>query len=136
MSFIPLFLQQQTQPGSPFGMIIPLIFIVLIMYFFMIRPQSKKQKEMQKLLDSLEKGDKVVTIGGIHGKISSVKEKSVVLEIDDNVKVEFNKTAIATVVNKINPPADKKSKKEKKGSAEKSTDIAAEITESGEAKNE
>ncbi len=102
----------------------------------MIRPQSKKQKEMQKLLDSLEKGDKVVTIGGIHGKISSVKEKSVVLEIDDNVKVEFNKTAIATVVNKINPPADKKSKKEKKGSAEKSTDIAAEITESGEAKNE
>ena len=86
-------------------MLIPLILIFAIMYFLMIRPQQKKQKETQKMIDAIKKGDKVVTIGGIHGVVSSTKEKTVILKVDDNTKLEFNRSAIASVVN---PEADKK----------------------------
>ena len=83
---------------SGFGMLMPLVLIVGIMYLFMIRPQQKKQKETQKMLDALKKGDKVITIGGIHGTVASAKENVVVVKVDDNTKIEFNRTAIATVI--------------------------------------
>jgi preprotein translocase subunit YajC len=73
------------------------VLIIGIFYFLIIRPQNKKQKETRKMLEALKKGDKVVTIGGIHGTISSVKEKSVLLKVDDNVKIEFARSAIASV---------------------------------------
>lgn len=107
MSFIPFFLQSATPAGAAgstglgsggLTMMIPLILIVVIMYFFMIRPQNKKQKETEKMIAALKKGDKVVTIGGIHGVVSSTKEQSVVVKVDDNTKIEFNRTAIATVI--------------------------------------
>ena len=71
--------------------------IILIMYFFMIRPQQKKQKEQQAYVDSLKAGDKVVTIGGAHGTIVSVREKTVVVEVDASkgVRIVFLKTAIS-----------------------------------------
>jgi len=65
-----------------------------VFYFFMIRPQVKKQKEMTNYRGSLRKGDRVATTGGIHGKITDVKEKTVTLEIADNVLVKVDKTAI------------------------------------------
>ena len=110
MSFLPLFLQTASNPAAagagaaavPGGGLItflPFVLILLIMYFLMIRPQSKKQKETQRMLDALKKGDKVVTIGGIHGTVSAVKENIVVVRVDENVKIEFNRTAIATVIN-------------------------------------
>lgn len=97
------FLQQEqaAQPSGTMGLlgtIVPFLLIILIFYFFMIRPQNKKQKETQKMLDALKKGDKVVTIGGIHGVISSVKEHSVIVKVDDNAKIEFNRSAISGVV--------------------------------------
>lgn len=105
MSFIPFFLQTSSSTaasssgmGGGLGMMIPLILIVVIMYFFMIRPQNKKQKETEKMIAALKKGDKVITIGGINGVVSSTKEKTVVVKVDDNTKIEFNRTAIATVV--------------------------------------
>ncbi|MEA5461352.1 preprotein translocase subunit YajC [Arcicella sp. LKC2W] len=69
----------------------------VIMYFFMIRPQQKKQKEQQSYIDALKAGDKVVTIGGLHGTVVSVRDKSVVLEVDANkgVRMVFLKTAIS-----------------------------------------
>ena len=69
----------------------------VIMYFFMIRPQQKKQKDQQAYVDSLKAGDKVVTIGGLHGTVTSVREKTVVLEIDSSkgVRVVFLKSAIS-----------------------------------------
>ena len=93
--------------GGGFGMFLPLILIIGIMYFFMIRPQNKKQKELQKMLDALQKGDKVITIGGIHGTVSSVKKDSnvVTIRVDENTKIEFNRSAIATVVS--DKPAEK-----------------------------
>lgn len=96
-----------------FGMLMPLVLIVGIMYLFMIRPQQKKQKETQKMLDALKKGDKVVTIGGIHGTIASVKENTVLVKVDDNTKIEFNRTAIATVANE-KPAEETKSEKSEK----------------------
>lgn len=122
MSFIPL-LQQQ---GVGFSLI-PFVAIIAIFYFFIIRPQNKKQKETEKMIAALKKGDKVVTIGGIHGVISSTKEKTVVVKVDDNTKIEFNRTAIATVV--TDKPADvkeEKSKKDKKEAEETSTEDSAE----------
>ena len=147
MSFLPLFLQ--TAPGStaagagsaavPGGGLItflPFVLILLIMYFLMIRPQSKKQKETQRMLDALKKGDKVVTIGGIHGTVSSVKENTVVVRVDEGIKIEFNRTAIATVLNDkpvTAAPAEKKSLFGKKKAAEA---VEASTTEDAEASGE
>ena len=106
---------------------LPMIAIFAIFYFFLIRPQNEKQKETEKMIAALKKGDKVVTIGGIHGVISSTKEKTVVVKVDDNTKIEFNRTAIATVV--TDKPADvkeEKSKKDKKEAEETSTEDSAE----------
>jgi preprotein translocase subunit YajC len=75
----------------------PFILIIAIFYFLIIRPQNKKQKETQRMLSELKKGDKVVTIGGIHGTIASVKDSSLLIKIDDNVKVEINRNAVASV---------------------------------------
>jgi preprotein translocase subunit YajC len=84
-------------PGDIFTTLIPFILIIAIFYFLIIRPQNKKQKETQRMLSALKKGDKIVTIGGIHGVIQSVKESSVVVKVDENTKVEFSRSAISTV---------------------------------------
>ena len=96
--------------------VVPFILIIAIFYFFIIRPQNKKQKETQKMIDALKKGDKVVTIGGIHGVVSSTKEKTVILKVDENVKIEVNRSAIAGVVNET--PAFTKSEKKAEESKE------------------
>jgi preprotein translocase subunit YajC len=77
--------------------IIPLILVVVVFYFFMIRPQTKKQKELKKFRESLKQGDKVVTIGGIHGKILEVAD-STVLVSSEGTKLRIEKTAIASSV--------------------------------------
>jgi len=73
------------------------ILIFVVFYFMLIRPQQKKQKETQKMLDSLRSGDKIVTSGGILGTVTNVKEKTVIVRISDNVKVEMLRSAIQTV---------------------------------------
>jgi preprotein translocase subunit YajC len=75
----------------------PIVAIVAIFYFLIIRPQNKKQKETQRMLKELKKGDRVVSIGGIHGIIQSVRESSVIVKVDENTKVEFSRSAIASV---------------------------------------
>ncbi|PZX59723.1 preprotein translocase subunit YajC [Algoriphagus ratkowskyi] len=69
--------------------------IILIMYFFMIRPQQKKQKESKKFIEEIKRGDEVVTIGGLHGKVSSVEGDKVILELDRSFKVTVEKSAIS-----------------------------------------
>jgi len=75
--------------------LMPIIFIFGIFYFLLIRPQQKKQKDQQKMISELKKNDEVVTNGGMHGTIVNVKDDTFILRIDDNVKVEINKSAIA-----------------------------------------
>ena len=86
--------EQAQQQGSPWTMWIMLALIFGVMYFFMIRPQKKQQKELQKFRDSLQKGDKVVTIGGIYGTVVEVKDATVLVEVDNGVKVRFSKQAL------------------------------------------
>ena len=71
-----------------------LLLIFVIMWFFMIRPQRKQQKELQKFRDSLKKGDKVVTIGGIYGTVVELKDKSVLIEEDKDVKIRVDRNAL------------------------------------------
>ena len=86
--------QPQPQGGSGWSMWIMLALIFGVMWFFMIRPQKKQQKELQKFRDSLQKGDKVVTIGGIYGTVVEVKDATVLVEVDNGVKVRFSKQAL------------------------------------------
>lgn len=71
-----------------------LILIFVVMWFFMIRPQRKQQKELQKFRDGLQKGDKIVTIGGIYGTVVEVKEKTLLIEVDSNVKLRVDKNSV------------------------------------------
>ena len=70
--------------------------VILIMYFLMIRPQQKRQKEHQKMLDSIKKGDKVITTAGMHGTVVDIDGNSFVIQVADNVKITFDKQAIAS----------------------------------------
>jgi preprotein translocase subunit YajC len=96
-----------TPPGGTAGggqsaitSLIPLIIMFGIFYFLLIRPQQKKAKEHKALLEALKKGDKVVTAGGMHGKVSAVEESVVTLEVANGVNIKFNKGHIAAIVDK------------------------------------
>lgn len=87
-------LQQQPAAGSNWSFLIMMLLIFVVMWFFMIRPQQKKQKELAQFRNALKKGDKVVTIGGIYGVVAEVKEQYVIVEVDNNVKLRVDKSAI------------------------------------------
>lgn len=86
--------------GSMVSMLITFGAVFVIFYFLIIRPQNKKQKEAKKMIEAVKKGDKVVMIGGEHGIVSSVKDGTVIIKVDDNCKIEFSKSAISAVVAK------------------------------------
>jgi preprotein translocase subunit YajC len=88
------------QGGNPLGMFVPLIGMLVIFYFLLIRPQQKRQKETQRMLEALSKGDRVVTASGLYGTIVGIHENMVVVRIAENVKVEMLKSAITGMVEK------------------------------------
>lgn len=92
MNFAAIFLQGQG--GGMGGMLLMMLLLFVVMYFFMIRPQQKKQKEMNNFRNSLEVGQKVITAGGIYGKIKEVKENYILLEIDNNVHIRIDKSMV------------------------------------------
>ncbi|MDP2943819.1 MAG: preprotein translocase subunit YajC [Candidatus Omnitrophota bacterium] len=87
----------QAQTVNPILNLFPLIFIFIIFYFLLIRPQRAKEKGHQKLLSNLNKNDEIVTNSGIHGTIVNVKDKTIILRIDDNVKIELEKNCVAII---------------------------------------
>jgi preprotein translocase subunit YajC len=87
----------QPPPVNPLLNLFPLIVIFIIFYFLLIRPQKAKEKEHQTMLKNLNKNDEVVTSSGIHGVIVNVKDKTITLRIDDNVKIELEKSAVVYV---------------------------------------
>ena len=89
--------QGGAEGGNPLFSFLPLAAVIAIFYFLVLRPQKKKQQEAQKMLSALKKGDRIVTIGGIHGVIQSVKDTTIIVKVDENVKLEFNRGAVATV---------------------------------------
>lgn len=88
-------LLQAGQPGSGLQSLIMFGLIILVFYFFMIRPQMKKAKEAKKFRDNIQKGDRVVTIGGIHGKVAEVADQTVLIEVATNVKITVEKSALS-----------------------------------------
>jgi len=88
----------QATTGSLLTSFLPFLIIIAIFYLLIIRPQNKKRKETETMLSALKKGDKVVTIGGLHGTIQSVDETTVIIKADDNVKLKFLRSAVSSVV--------------------------------------
>lgn len=89
--------------GSSWMMWVMLLLIFVVMWFFMIRPQRKQQKELQKFRDGLQKGDKVVTVGGIYGTVVELKENKVLIQIDSNVKILVDKNSLVKDYSETQP---------------------------------
>ncbi len=91
-----LFLQATAQEGAPnmIMQLLPFLLIIVVFYFFMIRPQVKRQKELRKYRENLKKGDKIVTTGGIYGKVIDIKNNYLVVEIADNVNIKIDKAGV------------------------------------------
>lgn len=89
-----LLMGQPTGDQNPLTSFLPLLLIIVVFYFFMIRPQMKRQKDLRNYREALQKGDKVITTGGIYGKINAIKDNHIIVEIDENVKIKIDKSAI------------------------------------------
>jgi preprotein translocase subunit YajC len=102
---ISTILAQASFGGETMGTVFLFGSMILIMYFFMIRPQQKKQKDAKKFIDEIKKGDDVVTIGGLHGKVSSIEGDVVYIEIDRGVKAKIEKSSISMDFSKKSSPS-------------------------------
>ncbi len=98
----------QSQGG--FALFMPMILVFLIFYFLMIRPQAKQQKQHQALLKQLKRGDEVITASGIFGKVTSVTEETIGLEVADNVRIRLEKKQVGRVVTEPETPKEKAKK--------------------------
>lgn len=106
--------------GSAWQSMIPMVLIFVIFYFFLIRPQLKRQRELDKTINNLKKGDKVVAAGGLYGVISKIDGNILFLEIADNVKIKALKSSVTQVLNAENAaPAEIAQAKEEAPQAEK-----------------
>jgi len=99
MSLVLLIPQAANSP-NPLAMFLPMILIFVVIYLLIIRPQKKKEDARKKMVAAVKKGDKVVTIGGIHGSVVQVDESSVLVQIDPPVKIRVEKSALSSVVGK------------------------------------
>lgn len=101
MNVLNITLLQAAQQQNSWSGMVMIVLIFVIFWLFFIRPQNKRAKEQQKFRDNLQKGDKIVTIGGIHGKVDEVKELTVIVSVDHNTKIEFEKSAIIPNANQV-----------------------------------
>ena len=97
------FLYGQAQQSGGLAAFLPFILIMFVIYFLMIRPQTKRQKQKELMRESLQKGDKIITMGGIYGTVQGFKEKGrlIVLKVDNNTNLIMNRTAIAGLAEKV-----------------------------------
>jgi len=96
---------QSTTGPAMLNQLVLFVFVIVVFYLLMVRPQQKKQREHQRLLQGLKAGSKVITNSGIHGLISNVKDKTVILKVSDNVKIEFEKSSIIAVADTTAGPS-------------------------------
>ncbi|MFB6272586.1 MAG: preprotein translocase subunit YajC [Salinibacter sp.] len=102
LGFDPIFLVGQSgQGGGGFvGLLLPLVLIIGVFYFFIYRPQQKREEEHQEMVDNLEQGDKIVTVGGIHGTVQKIDEESILAQVDSKgTRLRFNKDSVASLAN-------------------------------------
>ena len=86
--------------GGLAGLFLPFLLVFIVFYFFIIRPQKRREDTRKAMIEAVKKGDRIVTIGGVHGTVTKVDENSVLAQVDDNVKLRFDKNAVASVVTK------------------------------------
>ena len=89
--------------GSLISTLIMFGLIIAIFYFLILRPQQKRQKDRQKMLDAVKKGDKVITAGGLHGVVAGIDEKTILLQVSDNVKMKFDRSAVSSIIKEGEP---------------------------------
>lgn len=91
---------KQSSPGGMLSMLLPFILMFVVMYFLILRPQKRKEKDRKAMISRVKKNDKVVTAGGVHGTITSLRENEIILRIDDakDVKIKLDRSAIAAVL--------------------------------------
>ena len=106
-----LIILQQAPGGmeSILSSIVPFLLIIVIFYFLILRPQQKRQKERAKLLESIKRGDKIITAGGIHGTIEAIEDKTILVKISENVKVKMERSSITTIIGVTDIEPEKKS---------------------------
>ncbi len=95
MNLLYILLMTPEEGGNPLVSFLPLILIILVFYMFFIRPQMKKQKDLRKYRESLKKGDKIITIGGIHGKIVEEQERTFTIEVEGGNRLRIERSAVA-----------------------------------------
>jgi preprotein translocase subunit YajC len=102
MSFTDMILMGAPAGGeaNPLAMFLPLVLIFIVFYFFIIRPQKKKEDQRKKMIEAVQKGNRVITIGGVHGTVTQVDETSVLVQVDNNTKLRIEKSALSSVVGK------------------------------------
>jgi len=83
--------------ANPFSQLFPFALVMLIFYFIVIRPEQQKKQQLKKSINELQKNDQIVTVGGIHATVVTVKEKTLIVRVDENVKIEIDKEAVSTV---------------------------------------
>ena len=103
--YIAMATQGQNPEGSLVSTLVMFGLIIAIFYFLILRPQQKRQKEKQKMLEAIRKGDKVVTAGGMHGTVAGLDDRTVLLQVSDNVKMKFERSAVASIVKEGEPEA-------------------------------
>ena len=106
MNLLNTILLQAAQSGSGMGNILLIVAMIAIFYFFMIRPQQKKQKEIKRQREAMQNGDKIVTAGGIHGKIKEIKENTLIIEVAPGVSIKVDRSSVYPLVD--DQPKDKK----------------------------
>ncbi len=95
MNLLFLLLMPQPQEGqNPLMAFLPLLLIIVVFYFFMIRPQMKRQKELRNFRSQLKKGDKIITTGGIYGKVAEITDQYVIMEVEGQMKLKVDKNAV------------------------------------------
>ena len=108
---------QEAAVGDPatsaVGLLLPFVVMFLVFYFLLIRPQQKRNKLRNQMLSALKKGDKIVTIGGLHGTIDSITDDIIVLKVSDGVRLTFDRSAVNNVVSSPNIDEKKSESKEK-----------------------
>jgi preprotein translocase subunit YajC len=94
-NLLSVFLMSTPQQGqSPWSSLVPLLLIMVVFYFFLIRPQMKRQKELKTFRESLKKGDRIVTTGGIYGKINNISDSVMTIDVGNNVLLKIDKSAV------------------------------------------
>jgi len=106
-----LILLQQAPGGmeSILSSIVPFLLIIVIFYFLILRPQQKRQKERAQLLESIKKGDKVITSGGIHGTVEGIEEKTLLIKVSDTLKLKMERSSVSTIIGVTDIEPERKS---------------------------